>query len=166
MCITVVGWLCLPARCHPKVSPYPTPRWKSLWVEVNTESTSHSLTIGKTDSTEEINLLQETDKKIETPAPPFSHPSITTSVLQSQFLYILPLTPWGMKEGMALSMSCSMEICSNTVLSIGCGDYLLHCGLFPSLQKNLVCCLKHLLFLLLLLLFLLLHLQHRLLINK
>lgn len=168
MCITVVGWLFLPARCHPEALSLPIPKVENLWVEVNTESPSQLLTIGKTDSTEKMNLLQETDKKMNHHHPPFFLPSITTSVLQSQFLCI-PVSflslPGMVKGGMAASMSCSMEIWSNTVLSVSCGDYLLHCGPFQSSEESLVCCLKHLLFLLLLLVFLLLYLQHWLLIN-
>lgn len=99
MCITVVGWLFLPARCHPEALSLPIPKVENLWVEVNTESPSQLLTIGKTDSTEKMNLLQETDKKMNHHHPPFFLPSITTSVLQSQFLCILPLTPWDGERG-------------------------------------------------------------------
>lgn len=109
--------VCQPGAIQ-RLSPYSSPRWKSLWIEVNTESTSQLLTIGKTDSTEKINLLQETDKKIKLHHPSFFLFSITTSVLQSQFLYILSIIPGMVKGGMASFMSCSMEICSNRILSI------------------------------------------------
>lgn len=112
--------VCQPGAIQ-RLSPYPSPRWKSVWVEVNTESTSQLLTIGKTQQRKLIYCRKQAKNK--TPPPPFFSPfnhSFCPSVPDSLYPSPHPLGCYGVSPEQFFPQPLPPHAFALWLLSTGC----------------------------------------------